>query len=649
MSHHILPISRPNWVNRKCDARHKRPHCCPRVDCKKNKDGFATRNDADRHCDSVHQEDLDGNPRPPRPCPWEGCARLFPQTRNDNLKHHLTKAHHMAEKEADKLIVTLATPRIHHNRRTHHRFLATPAVEDYSTHEVHGQGSAQSSAIDSLRRSLYGNEVSDGPHGDPFLPVHTSMEHQANPGSYGQSSNRAGDFINPTLASRETLETKTRTAVELQSWEQNSIPSPQQTGAKISSQEDFMSGSSFSSIPSYHEKQKMQQPCQTRAGIPIKSPQKIVEDVLGVIRSEKPRSLSHSFSAMNAPIRPSLQTYQTAPNGDYSAVDEAPHSSYQSLDAIKAAKIVHALKDIYVLQEKDAVCATEAPSNVSTPAGSPANSHPPDCKTCIKLEDSPCQKRKHLKRGAQPYYCPAAKCMKRCGSKSDIMRHHNSQHDNLEKWRCGVQQDGLTCGKDFNHQTSLQQHLERQHKIRSDDAKGLVRKLRIVNQDYPREFWCGICGYWLGLYGEAEARRDLMFNHFEDHLDARNDEQTGSAEDWQPQPRGACRLVERTLKRQISGRHSGASFRNRVESESPIAPRQASQRSSMRPQPSQTSSLADHKRQLSLSPRLRPRMESKRLKSDGELGRKGKERESGGTRSRNRPSFTIKCVCVHSP
>lgn len=170
--------------------------------------------------------------------------------------------------------------------------------------------------------------------------------------------------------------------------------------------------------------------------------------------------------------------------------------------------------------------------------------------------------------------------------------------------------------------------------------------MRIVNEDFPTKFRCGICECWLALDGDPEARRELMFTHIEDHLLARNGERFGTAEDWRPEVLGDAQIVEKTL---YCAKQAGSTSRNSFETKPPTG-RAPATRGVVRPQPAKASYSADNKRQSSMSPSLRPQV-AKKLKSDTDLGLKTKGKETGTPKSRRGnatvATITYTCVSIH--
>ncbi|KAG7288622.1 hypothetical protein NEMBOFW57_004976 [Staphylotrichum longicolle] len=134
------------------------------------------------------------------------------------------------------------------------------------------------------------------------------------------------------------------------------------------------------------------------------------------------------------------------------------------------------------------------------------------CGKCVKTFNRRCELKKHQKRHEKPYACTFAKCDRRFGSKNDWKRHENSQHVQLEIWRCTEmtsitttttmtpgdqiqrqQQQKQECGKVCHRLESLKAHLEKAHAIH--DPAVLDRKLADcrMGRNFESRFWCGFC------------------------------------------------------------------------------------------------------------------------------------------------------------
>jgi sal-like protein len=133
--------------------------------------------------------------------------------------------------------------------------------------------------------------------------------------------------------------------------------------------------------------------------------------------------------------------------------------------------------------------------------------------------------RKHLKRHEKPYGCTFAACPKRFGSKNDWKRHENSQHFQLEVWKCDEKptdrHDGQ-CGKVCHRRETFKHHLQKDHKI--VEAKRLDDKIERcrIGRNCETRFWCGFCQKIVEIKQEGISAWSERFNHIDDHFSGRN-------------------------------------------------------------------------------------------------------------------------------
>lgn len=124
-----------------------------------------------------------------------------------------------------------------------------------------------------------------------------------------------------------------------------------------------------------------------------------------------------------------------------------------------------------------------------------------------------------MKRHFKPYGCTFPECNKIFGSKNDWKRHENSQHFQLECWRCHEPDSSSKinqCAKIFYHREKFMQHLEQDHsKLSVDHIKEEVKRNRI-GRSGQEQFWCGFCVQIIGLKNKGLEAWDERFNHVDD-------------------------------------------------------------------------------------------------------------------------------------
>lgn len=132
--------------------------------------------------------------------------------------------------------------------------------------------------------------------------------------------------------------------------------------------------------------------------------------------------------------------------------------------------------------------------------------------------------RKHIKRHDKPYGCTFAGCDKKFGSKNDWKRHENSQHFQLEQWKCNepsLDDMGRTCGKTYNRRELFKAHLSREHSILDPKPTALKSEHRLDTLS-GESFWCGFCKASIEVQEGSEfwaARCDHIDRHFTNQLD----------------------------------------------------------------------------------------------------------------------------------
>ena len=155
------------------------------------------------------------------------------------------------------------------------------------------------------------------------------------------------------------------------------------------------------------------------------------------------------------------------------------------------------------------------------------------CRICSKTMDRPCDLKKHEKRHSRPWGCTDAGCNKTFGSKNDWKRHENSQHYQLETWRCHEQVPTSkigTCAKIFFRRDPFQGHLRRDHGRRDEDYIREQCRKRRIGRNWQNGFWCGFCKAIVKLSTRGLEAWDERFNHIDDcHF-----KQGQNIDDWYP-------------------------------------------------------------------------------------------------------------------
>lgn len=100
-----------------------------------------------------------------------------------------------------------------------------------------------------------------------------------------------------------------------------------------------------------------------------------------------------------------------------------------------------------------------------------------------------------MKRHSRPYACTFRGCGKLFGSKNDWKRHENSQHFQLELWKCGVipAKSSSLCGKLSFRRESHTTHLRNVHNITDKNEIAIKTKQAHIGRNNFKTFWCGFC------------------------------------------------------------------------------------------------------------------------------------------------------------
>lgn len=144
---------------------------------------------------------------------------------------------------------------------------------------------------------------------------------------------------------------------------------------------------------------------------------------------------------------------------------------------------------------------------------------------CNKAFVRRCELKKHEKRHVKPYACTFDFCDKRFGSKNDWKRHENSQHYQLELWKCNERNhsntNGDMCGKTCHRREQFRAHLTKDHQITT--PADLEQKLEqcLVGQNCDSKFWCGFCHAVISVEERGLKAWASRFNHIDEHFSGR--------------------------------------------------------------------------------------------------------------------------------
>ncbi|KAF2035962.1 hypothetical protein EK21DRAFT_43742, partial [Setomelanomma holmii] len=157
-------------------------------------------------------------------------------------------------------------------------------------------------------------------------------------------------------------------------------------------------------------------------------------------------------------------------------------------------------------------------------------SDPKVCSICQYAVARPCDLKKHMKRHDKPYGCTYPKCHKRFGAKSDWKRHENSQHFQLEAFRCGrpSTKTGQPCGEHCFRINAFKLHLKDLHNLDNEEEQEQEAKRRRIGKNCQQQFWCGFCNNIIRLDEKRNAAWDERFDHIAQHFE----KEKRSIEEW---------------------------------------------------------------------------------------------------------------------
>ncbi len=127
--------------------------------------------------------------------------------------------------------------------------------------------------------------------------------------------------------------------------------------------------------------------------------------------------------------------------------------------------------------------------------------------------------RKHAKRHTRPYGCTYTSCSKAFGSKNDWKRHENTQHYQIETWRCHHPRTSSRinqCAKIFYRREQFTAHLKDHHDVKDEEQIREQSKRVRIGRNGQSGFWCGFCKMVVALRCKGLEAWDERFDHIDD-------------------------------------------------------------------------------------------------------------------------------------
>ncbi|KAL8946991.1 MAG: hypothetical protein Q9222_006681 [Ikaeria aurantiellina] len=141
------------------------------------------------------------------------------------------------------------------------------------------------------------------------------------------------------------------------------------------------------------------------------------------------------------------------------------------------------------------------------------------CGQCSVTTARECDMKKHRKRHTRPYGCTFPGCMKKLGSKNDWKRHENTQHYQIETWRCHeYSKDSKIhqCADIFYRREQFQAHLRDKHQIQDEEHIRDQCKRHRIGRNGQSGFWCGFCKKIVELKSKGLEAWEERFSHIDD-------------------------------------------------------------------------------------------------------------------------------------
>lgn len=251
-------------------------------------------------------------------------------------------------------------------------------------------------------------------------------------------------------------------------------------------------------------------------------------------------------SKMDCSSPPESTTFESKPSQENSGTGQplsASNSSLEKPGEQEVRKLLDKLPKHLIEKYLKETVETAAQKSNSPPTNITSTMHQCHIEGCQKSFARNCElkyafppgmpfntnleNRKHMKRHAKPYGCTYPTCKKKFGSKNDWKRHENSQHFQVEVWKCDekrtedVGNGSQTCGKACHRRETFRNHLQKEHMIedssRIDEALERCRFGRTCDT----RFWCGFCVSLIETTKKGNnAKGNNAWNERFDHIDA---------------------------------------------------------------------------------------------------------------------------------
>ncbi|KAK0668999.1 hypothetical protein QBC41DRAFT_224932 [Cercophora samala] len=611
---------------KKHKARHEKPFKCDVPGCSKAADGFSTNNDLDRHKAGVHRIYKSGTSV--YRCYIDSCKdknKTWP--RPDNFRQHLKRVHHLENVELSTFLyryvdsyqqVVVIGPQTTGG---------TSVASEYAPSEAgtHSTYAGNQSSWNGLRHSQTVASLSHIPDEPAVVqPQHLMYHSEMSQPDYSSFMNASGfqgqnqtsldvprisiDVELQGLNIPHGFQQQVEPAVQEQTLEQPGHVSP-----------DILTGAGSGLLPMDEADGMHTHPAEV-IQIDDDSPDNAQEDVfVEQPKSEPVTSISPDQMMLDRPSQAMavddesepedneadnhvLESYDALPSvseqesnledasrlqlltvpSPEESTSQSPASvdlekvemtAKATLESLKMQGMLDRILMEFGYQKAEEVVVPrdlETPSAPSSVAATATTAEPTkevkcEIDDCNKTFSRPCELKKHQKRHAKPYACTFAKCDKRFGSKNDWKRHENSQHFQLEIWRCTEpvyspsRPEGYECGRVCQRRETLKGHLERDHRF--EDAGEIEKKLNDYRhgRNFESRFWCGFCVKTIepsGVGGPAHSER---FDHIDCHFMGKKGFKEADIKEWRSLEMVGEQEVQVRKESRKRGREEGGS------------------------------------------------------------------------------------------
>ncbi|KAI9649449.1 hypothetical protein NHQ30_002025 [Ciborinia camelliae] len=524
---------------KKHDLRHKKPFVCNYPGCPRT-EGFSTTNDLDRHTKSKHPLAMTSKAESMKKyrCVVPGCkSRDKAWPRLDNFRSHLKRVHSsfiQFEEKFEEIIKQAAF--YEQSGLTRDASLSTEApVQGSSQNKEINESSPKSQDVKANWKPVYPDLIQD-----LVTPMDTPMEkpfvadvNARNTTILGPINSSSDSHTRDTIKPSELL----RTPVEVM----NKIPlesvlsTPVGTKSGLDRNLDHVSRTSV-------ERNPLPSAGKATRHSSISATDATITEVIRTALAEAKNTSNVGASPKGRKVLPSGKSSSADSWGSTTDKDACLLDGFNktisstkddSLDQEKAVEVFKTLQKLGYIIQRDPN-HTPRIQNTGSVASNKSNIQV-TCQICKRFKGRPCELKKHMKRHERPYGCTFVGCNKIFGSKNDWKRHENSQHFQLETWRCDKEKpEGGACAKVSYRRQTFQDHLRKDHGMIDQDAVKINIEACRIGRNCQARFWCGFCNKLVDLKKKGLDAWTERFDHIDDHFMGRRGLPKQGIQDWIP-------------------------------------------------------------------------------------------------------------------